>query len=105
LNRFVYVCHPYGDDPVGNGSAILDICHTITEAGDIPIAPAIYLSQWLDESNPADRQRRLEMACAMVPLCREVRVYGAPTEGMRLEIEAAGLCRIPVVHVDDGGGP
>jgi dienelactone hydrolase len=96
MNRFVYVCHPYGDDPAGNAAAMRSICQTITDAGDIPIAPALYFPQWLDESDPDDRERGLEMACAMVRLCREVRVYGPVTSGMRREIDAAHEARIPV---------
>ena len=105
MNRLIYIAHPYADDPTGNAAAMRMICAEVTAHGDIPIAPALYFPQWLDDTRPADRERGLEMACALVPLCREVRVYGMPSSGMAREIEAARAHRIPVVHADDGGGP
>lgn len=100
MNRLIYIAHPYADDPAGNAAAMRVICSGITEAGDIPICPAIYFTQWLDDQDDTDRERGLELACALVVLCREVRVYGDPSLGMLREINVARNARLPVVFME-----
>jgi hypothetical protein len=100
VNRLIYIAHRFADDPAGNAAAMRVICAEVTAHGDIPIAPALYFPQWLDESIPDDRERGLEMACALVPLCREMRVFGDPSLGMLREINVARTHRLPVVFME-----
>jgi len=68
------------------------------KVGCIPIAPHVYLTQFLDDTIPAERDIGLKMGLELLGLCDEVWVYGEPSEGMRSEIQAAWLENIPVVR-------
>ena len=98
MNPLVGIAHPYAADPEGNTERLKVICRDVTNAGDIPIAAALYLPQWMDEAT--ERERALAIACHLVSLCRELRVYGLPTEGMQREINAAEAFGIPVVYLE-----
>ena len=58
--NLVYVCHPFSDDPEGNMEKVRRICREICDTGHIPIAPQIYLPQFM--SDEAERERAME-AC------------------------------------------
>ena len=68
--------------------------------GYLPIAPQIYLPEFIDEAT--ERDLALKLCLALVTLSGEVRVYGKPTEGMRLEIAEAHRLGIPVVNGETG---
>ena len=93
--RRVYVCHPFADDPEANAERVRGICRALTESGFLPIAPHVYLPQFIDEDN--DRERALGLCLELVDTCDELRVYGGRvTAGMRREIEHAERRGIPV---------
>ena len=95
MNRFVGVVHPWANDPEANRPVVETICASIEAEGNVPIfAPFVF--PWLDDVEPGERSRGLEMACYLIARCREVRAYGAPTEGMRYELAAARAAGIPV---------
>ena len=97
--RRVYVCHPFADDPEGNARGVLEICRALTDSGFLPVAPQVYLPQFLDEAS--ERDRALSLCLALVGACDEVRVYGGRiTSGMRREIEYAEARGIPVRFAD-----
>ena len=97
--RRVYVCHPFADDPEGNARGVLEICRALTDSGFLPVAPQVYLPQFLDEAN--ERDRALSLCLELVGACDEVRVYGGRiTSGMRREIEYAEARGIPVRFAD-----
>ena len=105
MSRLVYVCHPWRSDPAGNAAALRAICAELTAAGDIPIAPPLYLSQWLNDENEIERGLALDMALQLLELCREMRVYRphrVTTEGMHQEILRAHERRIPVRWMEQG---
>ncbi len=91
----VYVCHPYGADPVGNTRRAKLIARQIVEEGKLPIATHLALGQFLDEST--ERDLALELCLELLTTCDEVRVYGGKiTPGMRLEIVHARALGIPL---------
>jgi len=67
--------------------------------GCLPLAPQIYLPQFVDEET--ERSLALNLCFALVAISDEVRVYGEPTAGMRLEIAEARRLGIPVVPGND----
>jgi hypothetical protein len=98
--RRVYVCHPFADDPEANAERVRGICRALTESGFLPIAPHLYLPQFLDEET--ERDRALSLCLELVGACDEVRVYGGRvTSGMRREIERAEAMSIPVRFVEE----
>ena len=89
----------FADDPEGNARGVLEICRALTDSGFLPVAPQVYLPQFLDEAN--ERDRALSLCLELVGACDEVRVYGGRiTSGMRREIEYAEARGIPVRFAD-----
>jgi hypothetical protein len=68
--------------------------------GHLPIAPQLYLPAFLDETT--ERNLALQFCLRLVALADEVRVYGEPTAGMRLEIDEARRLEIPVLDGETG---
>jgi hypothetical protein len=93
--RTSFISHPFSSDPIGNGTAVKRIARQIVSEGRIPLAPQIYLPQFIDEATARDLA--LKVCLELVALSDEVRVYGESSEGMRLEIAEAHRLGIPVV--------
>jgi hypothetical protein len=57
--------------------------------GNIPIAPHVYFTQFLDENSEEERTLGISMGIELLKMCDELRVCGDKiTEGMKMEIEA-----------------
>jgi hypothetical protein len=86
--RRVYVCHPFHDDPTRNVERVRDICVALLREGVLPVAPQLYLPQFISEET--DRDLALRICLELLGDCDEVRVYGRRiTDGMRLELDRA----------------
>ena len=95
----IYVCHPFAGDVEVNTGRVKIICRALVENGLLPVAPQLYLPQFMDEAT--DRDRALELCLGLLEVCDEVRVYGGRiSSGMRLEIKHAEALGIPVRFVD-----
>ena len=93
--RLVYVCHPYSADVTGNTMAVRAICHELADEGVLPIAPQVYLPQFVDEQT--ERDETIAMCVQLVGLCDEIRVYGEQiSAGMFREIDHAARVGVPV---------
>lgn len=98
--RRVYVCHPFANDPQANTERVQQLCRALTDSGHLPVAPHIYLPQFLDEGT--ERDRALALCLELVGACDELRVYGGQvTAGMRREIERAEALGVPVRFVEE----
>lgn len=97
--RRVYVCHPYRNAPAENVERVTEICKALSASGHMPVAPQLYLPQFMDEAT--EREQALAMCFELLEASDEVRVYGQSiTAGMRVEIERAEVRGIPVRFVD-----
>ena len=94
--RTVYVCHPFSADVVGNGRRVTAIARGLVIKGCLPLAPQIYLPRFVEEDT--ERDLALRLCLDLLALADEVRVYGEPSEGMRLEIAEASRLGIPIVR-------
>ena len=95
----IYVCHPFVADPEDNADRVRALCRVLVECGVLPVAPQIYLPQFIDEAT--HRDRAIQLCLGLLEVCDEVRVYGGPiTSGMRQEIEYAEALGLPVRFVD-----
>jgi len=99
MPKLVYICHAYRDDPAGNAEQVRRICEQLKHHC-VPLAPHLLLPGFVDEAT--ERDLALRHCMRLVAACDEVRVYGAPTHGMQLEIAEASRLGVPVVVVDDG---
>jgi Domain of unknown function (DUF4406) len=96
----VYICHPFRDDQRGNITIVKDLCRMLFNEGSFPIAPHIYLPQFVSEKY--ERQQAMEMCLELVELCDEVRVFGhSITDGMRMEIDHASTLGMLVVYANE----
>ena len=88
----IYICSPLRGDYSKNIGRALKYCREVALQGDIPIAPHIYFTQFLDDAIP------LKYGLELVKLCDMVYVYGKPSEGMKAEIKLAEQLGIEVVY-------
>lgn len=97
--RRVYVCHPYRNAPAENVERVAEICRALSASGYLPIAPQLYLPQFMDEAT--EREAALAHCLELLDASDEMRVYGGSiTEGMRLELRRAKARGIPVRFMD-----
>lgn len=92
----IYVCHSFSTDPDTNAHLIRRQCRQIAESRLVPLAPQLFLPQFLDEDT--ERELALGICFELIGLADEVWVYGEATDGMRLEIAEAERLGIPVVR-------
>lgn len=65
-------------------------CREIIDEGNVPVAPHLYYTQFLDENNPDDRAAGLMMGISDLRESKEyllVIIDGVISEGMKGEIE------------------
>ena len=94
----VYICSPCRGDYENNIQRAKEYSKAATGKGCIPITPHIYLTQFMDDTNPAERELALEMGRELVLMCDELWAFGlyCPTAGMAAEIDLAREHGIPV---------
>jgi len=98
---FAYVCSPFRGDIEENTRRAREYCRKTCEAGYLPLAPHLLFPQFLDDSDPAQRQAGLEMGLALLAQCRLLVVCGAAvTSGMEQEIGEARRLGITLHKLD-----
>ena len=86
----VYICSPYAGDVERNTAAARRYSRFAVEAGYIPIAPHLLFPQFLDDSDPKERELGLFFGNAIMSKCSEVWVFGSHiSSGMEAEIKRA----------------
>lgn len=86
----VYICSPYAGDIESNTTAARKYSRFAVESGYIPFAPHLLFTQFLDDSNPKERQLGLFFGNALLSKCAEMWVFGDHiSEGMETEIKRA----------------
>ena len=96
----VYICSPCRGDYENNIQRAREYSRAAVEKGCIPITPHIYLTQFTDDTNPAERENALKMGRELVLMCDELWAFGLdhPSAGMAAEIELAKERGIPVLN-------
>ena len=96
----VYICSPCRGDYENNIQRAKEFSRAAVERGCIPITPHIYLTQFMDDTNPAEREAALKLGRELVLMCDELWAFGldCPTAGMAGEIELARERGIPVLN-------
>lgn len=96
----VYICSPLRGDYEKNIQRAVEYCRAVVRDGHFPIAPHIYCTRFLDDTNPDERECGIKMAMEMLELCDCMLVFGDHiSKGMRQEIEMAQTVGIPVRYV------
>lgn len=94
----VYICSPLSGDVDGNIRKARCICrYAVMEHGVIPIAPHIYLTQFLDDSVNEEREFGLKAGLSLLSLCDELWYFGdTVSKGMTAEICEAMRLGLPI---------
>jgi len=99
----VYICSPYSGDVDANVKKARAFCRFALEQNCIPIAPHLMFPQFMDESNPKERELALFMDIVLMGKCTEVWVLGnTMSRGMETEIEKAEKRRQTVRYFNAG---
>ena len=86
----VYICSPYAGDIKANVENARRYCRFAADSGYIPMAPHLLFPQFLDDTNPKERELGLEFGKAIIEKCSEVWVFGKHiSPGMEAEINLA----------------
>lgn len=86
----VYICSPYAGDVKTNTANARRYCRFAYRKNAIPIAPHLHYPQFLNDSDPNERQDGLFMGLVLLTKCRELWVFGGNiSSGMQSEIQKA----------------
>lgn len=86
----VYICSPFAGEVEANIEAARRYSRFAVDAGYIPFAPHLLFPQFLDDTNPDERQLGLFFGNAMMSKCSEIWVFGNRVSvGMQAEINRA----------------
>ena len=86
----VYICSPYAGDVEQNTAAARKYCRFAVDSGYIPIAVHLLYPQFMDDTDPDERELALFFGNAIMSKCAEVWVFGETvSRGMEAEIKRA----------------
>lgn len=96
----VYICSPCRGDYENNIQRAKEYSRAAAMRGCIPITPHIYLTQFMDDTVPAERELALSFGRELVLMCNEVWAFGLdhPSAGMAAEIAVANDAGIRVLN-------
>lgn len=86
----VYVCSPFSGDVEYNIEQARKYSRFAFENQTIPIAPHLLFPQFLDDTNPKEREAAMHFDYVLLGKCKEIWVFGGIiTKGMEHEIRVA----------------
>ena len=95
----VYICSPYAGDTAANQEKARKYCRFAVDAGYIPIAPHLLFPQFMNDTDPHERDLAMFMDTVILTKCAELWVFGETvSRGMGIEIEKARQKGKPVRH-------
>lgn len=93
----VYICSPYSGDIDKNSKKAQDFCRFALDMGQIPLAPHLMFPQFMNDTDPKERDLAMFMDIILMGKCQEVWVLGdVISKGMGLEIQKAKKRRQPI---------
>ncbi|MBQ2985405.1 MAG: hypothetical protein IJD61_03160 [Clostridia bacterium] len=98
--KLIYICSPFRGDTAANTEAAQRYCRRAYEQNCIPVAPHLYLPQFLNDDEPKERDLALRIGLRLIDYCSEVWVHGdIISDGMRGEIDYATTTGKKVVYL------
>ncbi len=86
----VYICSPYAGNIEANIAAAQKFSRHAVDTGYIPIAPHLLFPQFMNDTDPKERELGLFFGNALMSKCSEVWVFGSTiSAGMEAEIKRA----------------
>ena len=97
----VFICSPYAGDTETNASNARLYCRFAVERNCFPIAPHLFIPQFLDDTVEEERDLGLLFSRVLLGKCAELWVFGdTVTAGMSSEIARAKRRCMPVRYFD-----
>ena len=99
----VYICSRYAGDVEHNVRVALALCRMAVEVGLAPFAPHLLFTQFLDDTDPAQREIGISLGMRFMEVCDVVWGYlgEGVSDGMRREIEHARHLGKPIVLLQE----
>ena len=95
--KMVYICSPCRGDYEQNINNAKEYCLAAIREGLLPIAPHVYFTQFLDDTNPKERQQGMNCGLQLLAHCQKIRVFGDKlSAGMYWEIRMAGAIGLKI---------
>lgn len=97
----VFIISNFKGDIEANIKKALYYGQIVIGTGRIPVVPYLYFKQFLNENNPNEKMKIVDMGLELMEDCDEVYLMGFDiTEGMEFELDYARGLRIPVSLYD-----
>lgn len=104
--KLVYICSKLRGDIEHNIQKAHEYCRMAVELGVIPIAPHTIYTKYLDDREPDQRERGLQMGLELLLRCGELWYFDKEiSEGMAAEINLAKQNGIPIFQIIDPDNP
>lgn len=95
--KLAYICSPCRGDYEKNIIKAQEYCCEAMNDGLLPLAPHVYFTQFVDDTNPEERKLGLRCGLQLLRHCQLIRVYGCEVSaGMYDEIQLAGVLDIEI---------
>lgn len=91
MNKLIYVCSPYRGEVERNKKYARYAGEYLINRGDIPIIPHLYITEILNDDNPQERRKGMNICKQLIDKCEELIIfcnYGI-SKGMYEEIKYA----------------
>ncbi len=86
----VFICSPFAGDITGNTEKARGYSRFAVSRNCIPIAPHLLFPQFMDDSDPSQRDLAISMGLALLSRCLELWTFGETiTAGMSVELAKA----------------
>lgn len=99
--KIVYVCSPLSGDIEFNTQAARKYSRFVVDSGGIPITPHLLFPQFMDDSDPDERELAIFMDLILLNRCSELWVFGSRiSSGMEKEIRKARQRKMKIRYFD-----
>lgn len=96
-----YICSPYSGDIDANVELARDLSAYAVRCRRIPLAPHLLFPQFMDDSDPWDRDLAMFMGRVLLSKCEAMWVYTPRVSpGMKAEIYWAHQLELPINYFD-----
>ena len=100
--ELTYIISPYAGDIEANVAFAIRCCRMAIQQGHTPIAVHLLYPQILDDQNPVEREKGLELGLNILRHCAAAWVCGTRiSHGMAGEIQAAQQLNIPIQYLEE----
>ena len=102
MMKLIFVCSPYAGDIEQNTLRARRYCRFAYEKGNVPYAPHIHNTQFLDEKIPYERRKGIELGLEILKRCDELWCFGSVlTSGMEEELIFAARHKIKIRYFNE----